>query len=201
MKGNIVPGFIATDKMLADGLSKPYSGPEIQTYLPETGTLGVAMKVLEKEEKEWNLEVVVLTSCLALLAPIISTVPPSVPPHTTNPLDLDMGSSLFMLRACSGTSRQHPGADPPLHSQFDLCCIGLGVKRTHSPFPQTVRCKLHYYLDGLTSCDRRSGNFCAPVRFLRFRFLSQALQGYLRSAAGLRAANPSGYQVNWIWPE
>jgi hypothetical protein len=118
MKGSIVPRFIASDKMLADGLTKPYSRPEIQTYLPETGD---ARKGLEKEQKEWNLEVVVLTSCLALLAPIISTVPPSVPPHTTNPLPLDMGSSLFMLRACSGTSRQHPGAHPPLHSQFDLC--------------------------------------------------------------------------------
>jgi hypothetical protein len=87
MKGSIVLRFIATDEMLADGLTKPYSGPEMQTYPPEIGMHGFAMKGLEKEEKEGNLEVVVLTSCLALLAPIISTVTPSVPP-----LPLDMCS-------------------------------------------------------------------------------------------------------------
>jgi transposase InsO family protein len=37
MKENIVPRFIPTDKMLADGLTKPYSGPEMQGYLAKIG--------------------------------------------------------------------------------------------------------------------------------------------------------------------
>jgi hypothetical protein len=37
MKGNIIPRFVATEKMLADGLTKPYSGPEMQGYLAKIG--------------------------------------------------------------------------------------------------------------------------------------------------------------------
>jgi hypothetical protein len=55
MNENIVPTCIATDEMLADGLWKLSSGPEMQTYLPEIGMHAGALKGLEKGEKEWNL--------------------------------------------------------------------------------------------------------------------------------------------------
>jgi hypothetical protein len=60
MKENIVPTCIATDKMLADGLKKLSSGPEMQTCLPEIGMHVGALKGLEKGEKEWKLLVQVV---------------------------------------------------------------------------------------------------------------------------------------------